>query len=58
MPEDLVDEIMESPKHVKEIGKNWTRKQLVGLMNSGMECIHFYVMNDASSTVDIIKEMG
>ncbi len=58
MPEDLVDEIMESPKHVKEIGKNWTRKQLAGLMNSGMECIHFYVMNDASTTVDIIKEVG
>lgn len=58
MPEDLVDEIMESPDHVKEIGKNWTKKQLEGLMNSGMECIHFYVMNNASTTVEIIKEIG
>lgn len=58
MPEDLVDEILESPKHVKEIGKNWTRKQLAGLMNSGLECIHFYVMNDASTTVEIINEVG
>jgi len=58
MPEDLVDEIMESPKHVKEIGKRWTSKQLEGLMNSGMECIHFYVMNNAATTVDIIKEVG
>ena len=58
MPEDLVDEIEESPQHVKEIGKNWTRKQLEGLMNSGIECIHFYVMNNAKVTVDIIKEVG
>ena len=58
MPEDLVDEIMEAPRHVKEIGKKWTKNQLMGLMNSGIECIHFYVMNDASPTVEIIKEMG
>ncbi len=58
MPEDLVDEIMETPEHVKEIGKNWTAKQLEGLMNSGLECIHFYVMNNAKSTVDIIREVS
>ncbi len=58
LPDDLVDEITESPKHVKEIGKNWTSKQLAGLMNSGMECIHFYVMNNAAATVEIIKGVG
>ncbi len=58
MPEDLVDEILETPKHVKEIGKRWTAKQLEGLINSGMECIHFYVMNNAAATVDIIKNIG
>ncbi|MCP4291774.1 MAG: methylenetetrahydrofolate reductase [NAD(P)H] [bacterium] len=58
MPEDLVDEIMESPQHVKEIGKSWTAKQLEGLVNSGTECIHFYVMNNARTTVDIIRELG
>ncbi len=58
IPDALVDEIMESPKHVKEIGKRWTSMQLEGLLNSGSECVHFYVMNDASATVDIIKEIG
>lgn len=57
IPDDLVDEIQESPQHAKEIGKRWTRNQVEGLMNAGMECVHFYVMNDASTTVGIIKEL-
>ena len=57
LPDELVDEIHDSPRHVKEIGKRWTRRQVEGLLNSGFECVHFYVMNDASTTVEIIKEL-
>ncbi len=57
LPEDLVDEITESPKHVKEIGRRWGRRQVEGLMNQGAECIHFYVMNDASPVVEMISDL-
>ncbi len=57
LPDALVDEIHESPRHVKEIGKRWMRHQVEGLLNSDMECVHFYIMNDAKTTVEIIKEV-
>jgi methylenetetrahydrofolate reductase (NADPH) len=57
LPDALVDEIMESPHHVKEIGRAWGRNQVEELLNSGVDCIHFYVMNDASASVGIIQEL-
>ncbi len=57
LPDELVDEIQESPDHVREIGKRWARTQVEGLVNSGVPCIHCYVMNDASTVIDIIEEM-
>lgn len=58
LPDELVDEITESPQHVKEIGRRWGRRQVEGLMNAGAECIHFYVMNDASPVVDMIQDLA
>lgn len=58
LPDALVDEIHEAPKHVKEIGREWTRKQVAGLLAEGVECIHFYVMNDAAEAAGIIRELG
>jgi len=57
IPDELVDEIMESPKNVKEIGRTWGKNQVEDLLNSGVECVHFYVMNDASASVGIIQEL-
>jgi methylenetetrahydrofolate reductase (NADPH) len=57
LPDALVDEIMESPHHVKEIGRAWGRNQVEELLNTGVDCIHFYVMNDASASVGIIQEL-
>jgi len=57
LPDELVDEITESPAHVKEIGRSWASKQVAGLMNGGAECIHFYVMNDAKSVVEMINDL-
>jgi methylenetetrahydrofolate reductase (NADPH) len=57
LPDELVDEIMENQDHVKEIGLRWGRRQVEGLMNSGAECVHFYVMNDASSVVGMVKDL-
>jgi methylenetetrahydrofolate reductase (NADPH) len=57
IPDELVDEIMESPKNVKEIGRAWGRRQVEELLNAGVPCVHFYVMNDASASVEIIREL-
>ncbi len=57
IPDGLVDRIMESPGNVREIGRRWARTQVEGLINSGVPCIHFYVMNDASTVVEIIREL-
>jgi len=57
IPDDLVDEIMESPKNVKEIGRAWGRKQVEELLGAGVDCVHFYVMNDASPSVKIIQDL-
>jgi methylenetetrahydrofolate reductase (NADPH) len=58
IPDPLVDEILASPKHVKEIGRRWAKGQAEGLMNMGAECLHFYVMSDAASAVSIIQELN
>ena len=57
IPDELVDEITESPGHVKEIGRAWGRKQVEELLAAGVDCVHFYVMNDASSSVEIIRAL-
>lgn len=58
LPEDLVDEVTESPDHVKEIGVRWAARQCEELLNNSAKCIHFYIMNDAGSVVDVIKKLG
>jgi len=49
LPDDLVDEIMETPKQVKEIGVRWATEQARGLLEHGVKCIHFFVVNDVKS---------
>jgi len=56
-PDSIVDEIGANPKHVKEIGKAWTLKQCEELLNKKISCLHFYIMNDASAVVEIIKKL-
>ncbi|MFH1843694.1 MAG: methylenetetrahydrofolate reductase [bacterium] len=55
MPEELVDEIMDGPEHVKEIGVQWGIKQCEELLNASVPCIHFYIMNDAEAVTAVIK---
>jgi len=56
-PDKLVDEIMENPNHVKEIGFNWAKEQATDLINNGAPCVHFYIMNDTKSVLEIIKSI-
>ncbi len=57
MPDVLVDEILESPKNAREIGSEWGIKQCRELSEAGVPCIHFYILNDAGSVIDVLKQL-
>ncbi|PIS10339.1 MAG: methylenetetrahydrofolate reductase [NAD(P)H] [Bdellovibrio sp. CG10_big_fil_rev_8_21_14_0_10_47_8] len=56
IPEPLSDEILKNPTHAAEIGKRWALDQVEELFANKVPCAHFYVMNDASLVVDIVKK--
>ncbi|MBL7544802.1 MAG: methylenetetrahydrofolate reductase [Bdellovibrionaceae bacterium] len=56
LPEPLVDEISASPNHVEEIGRRWAHQQVQDLIKNGEKNIHFYIMNDASLVIDLVKK--
>ncbi len=56
-PDELVESITQDPKNVTSIGKAWAENQVRGLLEGGAPCVHFYIMNDAGSIVDIVKKM-
>jgi len=57
IPEELADEIAESPEHAADIGRNWAVAQCTELIERGVKCIHFYVMNDATPAVRVVREL-
>ncbi len=57
LPDELVDGIMAGPQHACEIGARWSRRQVEDLMAHDVECIHFYVMNDARRVVAMIEDL-
>ena len=55
LPTELVDQVNESPHHVKEIGIHWAKAQVQGLLEFGVPNVHFYIMNDVKSILEIVK---
>lgn len=56
-PDELVESVTKDSKHVVEIGKNWATKQVEGLLAAGVPGVHFYIMNDTNTIVDIVKKV-
>lgn len=56
LPEALVEDVQKNPDHVAEIGLKWARKQVEGLLGEGHTNLHFYIMNDATTVIDLVKE--
>ena len=54
-PDDFVEEVMANPDHVVELGKKWAMQQVEGLLNFGVPDVHFYIMNDTSSVVEVVS---
>ena len=57
LPDELVDQVIESPTHASEIGKQWLHRQCEELLNAGAPTLHFYVLNDAPQVVDIVRKL-
>ncbi len=56
LPDELVENIHKNPTHAREIGKQWAEKQVIELLEHNVPCVHFYIMNDTHSVVDIVKK--
>ena len=55
LPEDLKNEAKENVEHIDEIGTNWAIQQSEELINAGVPIIHYYLMNDTSSMLNILN---
>ncbi len=57
-PDDLVEEVTNNPSHTKEIGVRWAVKQAQELLDFGIPSLHFYVINDADSVIEVVKKLN
>ena len=55
-PEKLTEKIAAEPERMEEIGLEWACEQVQGLLDFKVPSIHFYVMNDADTVINVIKE--
>lgn len=59
IPDALVDEVMEArPEHTMEIGVNWAAKQVRELLERGVPCIHFYVMQNTAPVKKLMDKLN
>lgn len=58
IPVDLADEIAAAPDDaVKEIGIQWAIKQSTELMEAGVPCVHFYIMQSADVVTRVVRPL-
>lgn len=62
LPESLAAELEEArPEHVADIGAEWAIHQSEELMNAGVPCVHFYIMQSTrlvSRVVGALRKMA
>ena len=59
IPDELVDEIMASPRaRARRSASAGAGAGARSCSSAGAPCIHFYVMNDASPVLELIRELG
>ncbi|HET6568684.1 MAG TPA: methylenetetrahydrofolate reductase [NAD(P)H] [Rhodothermales bacterium] len=62
LPESLAAELEEAkPEHVADIGVEWAIRQSEELMNAGVPCVHFYIMQSTrlvSRVVEALRKMA
>jgi methylenetetrahydrofolate reductase (NADPH) len=58
IPEELTKEISEAKdEHVIDIGVEWTLKQCIELLDSGVPALHFYILQSPKATEILMKKL-
>lgn len=57
LPSDLVRELQIAPEHSVAIGKEWAKAQIGNLIANNVNNIHFFLMNDVTTVLEIINEI-
>ncbi len=58
IPTELADEVEAAkPEHVKEIGVEWARRQVLGLLEGGVPSIHFYLLQSAKAVTRLLDRL-
>lgn len=55
-PDDFVSEMYENPDHAEEIGIRKAIEQCESLVNFGVPCLHFYIMNDTKAVIEVVQK--
>lgn len=56
LPQELVHKLTSEPQNAAAIGIEWARRQVRELVEYGIPCVHFFLMNDVKNVIEIIKE--
>ena len=58
IPEALAAEVEEAdPKHVADVGVEWALKQAEELMNAGVPCVHFYILQKTGVVKRVVSKL-
>lgn len=59
IPDDLVSAMQsaDSDTEAQQIGVEYLKKQAAELLNAGVPCLHFYVMNDVHLMKDVVRSL-
>lgn len=56
IPYELVEKLNNNPDNGEEIGSEFAKKQVQELIDFGVPVVHFFLMNDANSALEIVKQ--
>ncbi len=54
LPDELTSEVDANPDNVEQIGVEWAKKQSLELIENGAPGIHYYIMGNPGSAIDVI----
>lgn len=57
IPEALSEAVSAEPGRAYAHGVEWARKQCMGLLEQGVQGLHFYIMADPKAAVDVISSL-
>lgn len=57
IPEEFASAMEEDPQHARQIGIDWTYRQSLELLEGGVPGLHYYIMANPQSVVQVIERL-